>query len=233
MQIGETGDSYHWYPLLTADGGYAYGQNADGSINLDDMGIGKEGSIAASKRLAQLVEDGILKASVTYDIARETFAKGTSPYFITGPWQIPEQKAALADNLMVCPVPSWEGSAAVSSPFLGVRAFMQPAKAKNPVLASTFLSDEVMTTDFMDGMYAVDPRPPAWLESLAKLSSDPIVSAFATYGTQGIAMPSVPQMTAFFEDTGLAQYKIASGEDPEATIVAAGESITKRNAAIK
>ena len=31
MQIGETGDFYHWYPLFTADGGYAFARNADGS----------------------------------------------------------------------------------------------------------------------------------------------------------------------------------------------------------
>ena len=24
MQIGETGDGYHWYPLYSADGGYAF-----------------------------------------------------------------------------------------------------------------------------------------------------------------------------------------------------------------
>ena len=46
---------------------------------------------------------------VSYDIARETFAGGKSPYFITGPWQVPEQLDALGDDLMVCPVPNWEG----------------------------------------------------------------------------------------------------------------------------
>ena len=25
MQIGTTGDFYHWYPLFTADGGYVFG----------------------------------------------------------------------------------------------------------------------------------------------------------------------------------------------------------------
>ena len=44
------------------------------------MGVGKEGSIAAGVRLQQLVNDGILKASVSYDIAKESFSKGTSPY---------------------------------------------------------------------------------------------------------------------------------------------------------
>lgn len=232
FQIGETGDAYHWYPLFTADGGYAYAQNPDGTFNQDDMGVGKEGSIAAADRLKQLVDEGMVSASITYDIAREAFAKGKAPFFITGPWQVPEQKEALGDDLMVCPVPNWEGSTAVSTPFLGVRAFMQPAKAKNPTLAATFLSDEVMTTEFMDGMYAVDPRLPAWLETLDKASSDPIVAAFGEYGKQGIPMPSFPEMSFFFEDLGLAEAKIARGEGkPEPTIVEAGESITTRSAA--
>ena len=69
---------------------------------------------------------------MTYDIARETFANGKAPYFITGPWQIPEQTEALGDDLMVCPVPNWEGSEFASQPFVGVRTFMQPAKAQEP-----------------------------------------------------------------------------------------------------
>ena len=32
MQIGEAGDFYHWYPLFTADGGYAFAQNEDGTL---------------------------------------------------------------------------------------------------------------------------------------------------------------------------------------------------------
>ena len=52
LQIGETGDGYHWYPLYSADGGYAFARNADGSYDIDDMGVGKEGSIAAGERLA-------------------------------------------------------------------------------------------------------------------------------------------------------------------------------------
>ena len=57
-----------------------------------------------------------------------------------------------------------------------------------------------MTTEFMDGMYAVDPRPPAWLESLEKASSDPIVEAFGEYGKQGIPMPSFPEMGLCFTE---------------------------------
>jgi arabinogalactan oligomer / maltooligosaccharide transport system substrate-binding protein len=228
LQIGETGDAYHWYPLYSADGGYIFGTNPDGSLNPEDLGVGKDGSIAAAERLQQLADDGVIKASVTYDIARETFAKGKAPYFITGSWQIPEQSKALGDSLMVCPVPNWEGSTFTSSPFVGVQMFFQTQKAPNPVLASTFLNDEVMTTAFMDAMFAGDPRPPAWLESYATAAAaDPNIKAFGDYGATGTPLPAIPEMASVWGDLGLAEFKVASGEDPEKTMVAAGDSITK------
>ena len=49
-----------------------------------------------------------------------------------------------------------------------------PTKAKNALIAQTFLNDYVMTTEFMDAMYAADPRPPAWTESADKVTADPI-----------------------------------------------------------
>ena len=85
----------------------------------------------------------------------------------------------------MCAIPNWEGSEYVSQPFLGVRTFMQPAKARNPVLAQSFLYDYAMTTEFMDAMFAVDPRPPAWLESYEKAAADPVIKGFGDYGAQG------------------------------------------------
>jgi arabinogalactan oligomer/maltooligosaccharide transport system substrate-binding protein len=157
MQIGDKGDFYHWFPMYTADGGYAFKQNANGSFDIKDLGIGKEGSVAAGKRLKTLVDEGILKPTVSYDIAKESFAGGKSPYMISGPWSTPDLKAKLADKLMLCPVPPWQGSSNKAIPFLGVRVFFQAAKDKNAALASTFLNDDVMTTAFQDGMYEIDP----------------------------------------------------------------------------
>ena len=232
LQIGATGDAYHWQPLFSADGGYAFKQNPDCTYDSKDMGIGSQGSIDAATRLQQLANEGIVQATVTADIAQETFTSGKSPYWITGPWNIPAAKTGLADNLMVCPVPNWEGSQYKSQPFLGVRAFFQPNNAKNPVLASTFLSDEVQTTEFMDAMFAADPRPPAWVDSFNKASSDPFIKAFGEYGQNGLPMPSIPQMANVFEDWGLAEFQVAGGADPAATMTAAANSINQRNASL-
>lgn len=232
LQIGNTGDAYHWQPLYSADGGYTFKQSSDGSWNTEDMGVGKDGSIAAGKRLGQLAKDGVIRASVTYDIAKESFAGGKSPYFVTGPWSIPDMQKGIGDDLMVCSVPSWQGSSFKSEPFLGVRVFFQTAKAPNPTLASTFLNDYVQTTEFMDGMYSVDPRPGAWLESFEKQAADPFVKAFGEYGQGGLPMPAIPQMDNIWADLGLAQFKIASGQDPATVLKEAGASINKKNAAL-
>ena len=227
LQIGETGDPYHWYPLFTSDGGYIFGTNPDGSYNPEDLGISGEGGKAAAERLSKLAEDGVVKASVSGDIALETFNKGKAPYWITGPWNLNGAKEALGDKLMVCPVPNWEGSSNISQPFTGVQAIYQTAKAKNAAIAATFLSDYVETTEFMDAMYAQNPRPPVWIESATKVASDPLMGGFIEYGKQGYPMPAIPEMASVWGDMGLAEFKIASGDDPIATIEQAGDSIAK------
>ncbi len=223
LQIGDKGDAYHWYPMYSADGGYIFG---DGGTNTADMGVGKEGSIKAAERMQEFANDGLLKPSVTQDIAKESYNTGKSAWFITGPWNAGDAVKGVPDTV-VCPVPNGDSTA---QPLIGVQTFFTPTKAKNALIAQTFLNDYVMTTEFMDSMYAADPRPPAWTESVDKIT-DPITKGFIDFGKQGIPQPSVPQMPTVFEALGLAEFKVASGEDPTATMTAAGDTINKALAA--
>jgi arabinogalactan oligomer/maltooligosaccharide transport system substrate-binding protein len=221
LQIGEQGDAYHWHPLYTADGGYIFGA---GGTDPTDVGVGKEGSIKAAETLQMMADEGLIKASVTGDIAIESFNGGDSAWFITGPWNVPGALEAIPD-LMICPVPN---GSSTSQAFIGVQTMFVPTKAKNALIAQTFLNDYVMTTEFMDAMYAADPRPPAWTESAEKVATNPIVKGFLEYGAQGIPQPSIPEMGNVWEALGLAEFKVASGEDPEETMVAAGEEINSK-----
>lgn len=234
MHIGETGDPYHWYPLFTADGGYIFGKNADGSYNPEDLGIGGPGGIAAAERLGQLAADGAVKASVTADIALEAFQNGELAYWISGPWNLPGTIEKVGDSLKICPVPNWETpgvAGSIATPFTGTQMIFLTAKAKNASIAQTFLTDYVMTTEWMDSMYAQNPRPPAWIESAEKVASDPLMKGFMDYGAQGTPMPAIPAMASVWGDMGLAEFKIASGDDPEKTITDAADSIAAAIAA--
>lgn len=219
LQIGDQGDAYHWYPLYSADGGYIFGA---GGTDVADMGVGKEGSIKAAERLQAMADDGLLKASVSSDIANESYTGGESAWWITGPWNAGAAVEAVPDT-KVCPVPDGDST---STPFIGVQTFFIPTKAANALIAQTFLNDYVMTTEFMDAMYAADPRPPAWTESADKIT-DPITQGFIEFGKQGIPQPSVPEMGSVWEALGLAQFKVATGEDPTTTMTEAGDAITK------
>jgi arabinogalactan oligomer/maltooligosaccharide transport system substrate-binding protein len=229
MQITTAGDFYHWFPLFTADGGYVFGANADGTPNPKDLGLDSPGAIKAGETLKTLVDEGIFSGSVSYDIATKAFQDGKAAYLISGPWQTPDSKKALGADLMMCPIPTWKGDEHKAQPFVGIRTFFQTSKAKNPVLASTFLSDEVQSTAFMDGMYSVDARPSAWLESFKKQSSDPIVKVFGEYGAQGIPAPNIPQMTPVWTEMGPAMYKITTGADPASTLKTAAAAVKKAN----
>ncbi len=221
MQIGEKGDAYHWYPLYTADGGYIFGINADGSFDLNDIGLDSEGGIAAAERLQKLAEEGVVSANATYDVALTNLVDAAAPFWITGPWgarDVLGSKGFNADDLMVCPIPAWSDGAGPAVPFAGVQQVYQSAKAPNPTIAQTFLNDYVMTDAFMDAMFAANPRPPAWIPSAEKVASDPVMAGFIEYGATAFPMPAVSAMSAVFEEMGVAEFKVASGDDPEKTM---------------
>ena len=79
----------------------------------------------------------------------------------------------------------------IATPFTGTQMIFLTAKAKNASIAQTFLTDYVMTTEWMDSMYAQNPRPPAWIESADKVASDPLMKGFMDYGAQGTPMPAI------------------------------------------
>ena len=133
FQIGEKGDAYHWYPLFTADGGYAFAQNPDGTYNLEDMGVGKEGTIAAGRAAgAARRRWRSTSASVTYDIARETFAQRQVAVLHHRPVAGPRADRGPGRRPDGLPDPELGGQQAVATPFLGVRAFMQTGQGQEP-----------------------------------------------------------------------------------------------------
>ena len=132
MQISTNGDFYHWYPLFTADGGFVFGSNADGTPNPKELGLDNAGAVAAGNHLKQLVDAGIFSGSVTYDIATKAFQDGGTPYLISGPWQTPDSQKALGDDLIVCPIPTWKDSQDKAQAFVGVRTFFMIGEGQEP-----------------------------------------------------------------------------------------------------
>lgn len=212
VQIGEEADPYHLYPFQTSFGAPVFGTNADGTYNADDLQIGNAGGDAFATWLQAQGQAGLMSTSVTPDIAKEKFNAGASPFFITGPWNVPDaQKAGI--DVAVDPIPAPGGQAA--QPFVGVQAFFVSAKSKNQLAANEFLTNFIGTEKVQTELYKVGGRAPANTASFEAAASDPIVAAFGEVSKNGVPMPSIPAMGKVWQYWGVTQAAIIQGQgDP-------------------
>jgi maltose-binding protein MalE len=192
----DPGDPFHDFPLYTAAGGYLFGQNPDGSLNPDDLGLDSPGGLAAGAQFQAWTESGLLQPSLSYDVMIESFGNGTAPFAITGPWAVSDPDRgfkATGVNYVVEPIPPLNGTTA--SPFVGVQGFMVSANAENPLFAQTFITEVMTTEEVQTALYQAGGRPPAHLAAFAAAAaSDPDIQGFGESGINGQPMPAIPEM---------------------------------------
>ncbi len=198
--IIQTNDPYHWMPMLSAFGGYVFGRDDVGAYNPADVGLDSAGSVAGATFLQELVESGLVPADVDYDVMHTMFETGQAAMIVTGPWALPRIKdSGVPFEITMIPAAEQE-----ASPFLGVQGFMVSAFSENPLLAEIFLLDYVAVADVMQQIYDTDPRPSAYLE-VRDAIDDPFIAGFADAGTNGAAMPAIPEMASVWTAWGNAQ----------------------------
>ena len=206
----EQGDPYHLYPLQTSFGSQVFAQNADGSYDPSQLVLGDAAGVEFATALKQWGAEGILNANIDGDKAREFFVAGQSPYYLTGPWNIP----AIAEagiNYAVDPLPSAGGQEA--RPFVGVNGFFLSSKSENALAATDFIVNYLSTEDAQLSLFEVGGRPPALVSAYEKAAADdPDVKAFGEIGQTGAPMPAIPEMGGVWSDWGNAELSIIKGE---------------------
>ena len=210
------GDPYHLYPLQTSFGSSVFAQKSDGSYDGSKLTLGDPAGVKFATALKTWGAEGILNPNITGDIAATSFAKGESPYFISGPWNIGAIKKA-GVKYAIDPLPTAGPEAA--KPFLGVNAFFLSAKSKNKVAATKFLVNYLGTDAVQEKLFEVGDRAPALtsaFNTIAATNSD--VQAFGKVGLNGVPMPSIPQMASVWADWGSAELALIKGEGDPATV---------------
>ncbi|GAB4100512.1 maltose ABC transporter substrate-binding protein [Sinomonas halotolerans] len=222
------GDPYHLYPLQTSLGAPVFGTGADGGYDAGKLELGTPGGIEFAKKLKQWGDKGekVFNSNITGDIAKEKFIKGESPYFLTGPWNIPDiQKAGI--KLAVDPLPTVGDKPA--QPFIGVNGFFISSKSANALAATEFAVNYLSTEEVQDALFKAGGRPPALKASFEKASSDPVVKAFGEIGANGVPMPALPEMDAVWADWGGTELALIKGQgDPEAAWKAMVANVEKK-----
>lgn len=210
-------DPYHVYPLQASMGSQVFGKDADGGYDPKQLLIGDAAGVEFAKKLASWGDAGekVLNSNITGDIAKEKFAAGASPYFLTGPWNIPVIEEAGID-FAVDPLPKAGPEAA--QPFIGVNGFFVSAHSKNQLAANEFVVNYLSTEAAQDALFDQGGRPPALNASFEKAASDPVVAAFGEIGADGVPMPAAPEMQAVWADWGATELSLIKGNaaDPAA-----------------
>ncbi len=187
-------DGYHFFPMMTSYGGYVFGQNADGTYDPADIGIGSAGSIKAAEVFDSMIEDNLVPASIDGQIINDWFTQGKAALIISGPWNLYRiQESGI--NYAIDPIPS---GSVEGVPFLGSGGFMINAFSENPLLAQIVLSEFIGTSELMRAIYDAEPRTPAYLPVLNNLD-DPDIEAFSLAGANALPMPSIPEMGSVWQ----------------------------------
>ena len=227
LPVGEQGDAYHMQPFYTSAGGYLFGKDGDGNLNPQDVGVGKEGSIAAAEKIGELGKDGVLKTSISGDIASSLFTDGKAAYLVSGPWALEDIRTAKIDFTMSA-VPGFDGMDP-AVPFAGVNAFYVATNGKNPAFAQQFASAIATSADIPEQMFPKNELPPVNVELQKKLSGDyPEIVKIAELAGNADPMPAIPEMAAIWEPLGQAEANLVGGADAESTMTSAGEQISSQ-----
>ncbi|WP_084105645.1 extracellular solute-binding protein [Demequina sp. NBRC 110056] len=213
---GTAGDGYSAYPLQTSFGAPVFVQDDTGSYT-SEVGMGGE----AGEAFAQFLYDngqagsGIFSDTIDYDTSNELFSTGESPFILQGPWMPFFDGGEM--NLKVSAFPSAGGEP--GAPFVGVQGFYLSSQSENTLLANEFLVNYMATEDAQRTLYEADPRLPALSALAEEFSSDPITAGFVESASQGVPMPSIPEMGDVWDLWNAAEIQIITGatDDPVGT----------------
>jgi arabinogalactan oligomer / maltooligosaccharide transport system substrate-binding protein len=226
---GSGGDAYHMYPLFSGLGGYIFGKNPSGSVNVKDVGLDNKTFRANQAQINTWNKTGLINSKVDYGIGKTAFTTGKSPFWITGPWELDAIKA-LPFKYRVTTVPTIVAGI-TPVPFLGAQGAMVTKYAAQhgvQVGANALVTQYMATAKFQAGLAAADGRTPANIIA-AKAVSDPVLKAFSAAGIGGIPMPNVPQMNSVWGALGGAWVNSTKG----AGAIPAQKSFAQAQATVK
>jgi len=125
-------NTYFTWPMLAAAGGYIFGENADGTVDVSDTGVNTEGAIKGAKTLKMLIEEGVMPRGADYSAMEASFNKGETAMMINGPWAWGNlEKSGIDFGVTTLPKVAGEPS----KPMVGVMAATLNSASPNKDLA--------------------------------------------------------------------------------------------------
>ena len=200
-------NAFFSYPLLSANGGYAFKRKADGSYDVKDTGVNNEGAKMGVKFLVDLIKGDHMQKGADYGIMESSFVNGKVACIINGPWSWGQYSKI---KYSVNPIPTLNGKP--GKPFVGVQGMTINQASPNKDLAKEFLLNYLLTDEGLEEMNKDKPLGAAALKSYeAKLEKDERIATTMANAKIGDPMPSVPEMNRFWSSLQTALKNATTG----------------------
>lgn len=215
--IMDVGNGYYTIIFTTSQGNRLFGPDGTDTENTN---INSPASVEGMKFFQSLREIlDVPAADLTTSIGDSVFASGGAAMYITGLWNVANfEKAGL--EFGVAPLPALPGEDTPPASFSGTRAMFVSAYSYNIEEAELFarflISEEMQRLRF--DITGTVPAIPLEVES-------PYIEGFLTQLEYAFPMPSIPQMSAYWDAMNAASANIWDGADVQAELDAANMAI--------
>jgi maltose/maltodextrin transport system substrate-binding protein len=189
-------NTYFTWPLIAANGGYAFKQRADGTYDGSDTGVNNEGALKGVDLLNRLLREGYMPEGSGYAEMEGAMAQGKVAMMINGPWSWDNLRKAKID-FGVAKIPAVGGKKA--APFVGVKGVMINKASPNKELAVEFIENHMLSLKGLKTINAAEPiGAPASKAFYNELRNDPNIAATMASAQDGAPMPNNPEMGRFW-----------------------------------
>ena len=201
-------NSYYSYPFISANGGYSYYRNDDGTYDTSNVGVNNEGIKVGLNYIIKMVNEGRMERDVTYASMESQFIDGKIGCIITGPWGWRKYSNI---NYTVNEFPTLNGK--VAKPFVGVLGLVINKASPNKELADRFIQEYLLTDEgYEEVNNDIFLGASALLSYESKLEKDPRVLTLMENVKIGVLMPNIPEMYVFWSSLSSAFKSAVSGK---------------------
>lgn len=217
--VMDVGNGYYTILFTTSQSNRLFGPDGTDTTNTN---INSAASVAGMQEFVKLRQALDIPAS---DLATATvdalFSSGDAAMHISGPWNVSAFTKAKVD-FGVATLPALDGNTDPAASFAGVRTMYVSAYSKHPAEAAQFA--EFLTTPEMQQLRA-DVTGALAASNSTITYQNPVVGGFADQMKYAFPMPSIPQMSKFWDAMNAASANIWNGADPQQELDAANQTI--------
>ncbi len=187
---------YFTWPLMAAQGGYAFKPRGDGGFDARDTGVNNAGALAGARLLERMMKEGLMPAGSGYAEMEAGMAQGRVAMMINGPWSWVNLKRSGID-FGVTQIPRVGDKPA--RPFVGIKGIVMNRATRQREVATEFVEHWLLSPEGLREINRAEPiGAPASRAYFAELGQDPRIAGIMRSAQDGVPTPSNPEMGRFW-----------------------------------